>query len=141
MIEATLTHACLGVGKMDRNIPVGRGWRTMNADNPRYAQRNFHVPEFSRDQVSHLAKLSRLALSEDELQHFASQIDDIIDTVSTVRKVETDGVEPMSHPHSIMTAMREDKVVETLTAEQALEQAPSVEEQRFAVPQILGEQD
>lgn len=99
------------------------------------------MPEFSRDQVSHLAKLSRLALSEDELQNFASQIDQIIDTVSKVEKVDTEGVEPMSHPHSIMTSMRDDEVLATLTVEEALNQAPDVAEQRFVVPQILGEQE
>ena len=46
----------------------------------------------------------------------------------------------MSHPHSISTAMREDIVVPTLTAEQALDQAPAVEDGRFMVPQILGEE-
>ena len=49
-------------------------------------------------------------------------------------------MEPMSHPHSITTTMREDVEVKTLTAEQALDQAPAVEEQRFVVPQILGEE-
>lgn len=97
------------------------------------------MPEITRDEVAHLAKLSRLALSEEELAHYAEQIDDIIATVSAVSNVDTEGVEPMSHPHSIPAAMREDTVVRTLTAEQALDQAPAVEEQRFMVPQILGE--
>ena len=44
----------------------------------------------------------------------------------------------MSHPHSITTSMREDVIVRTLTAEQALDQAPAVEDDRFVVPQILG---
>lgn len=84
--------------------------------------------------------LSRLALSEEELKLFAEQIDEIVDAVSAVQKVDTEGVEPMSHPHSIATAMREDVVVPTLTAEQALDQAPAVEDGRFMVPQILGEE-
>jgi aspartyl/glutamyl-tRNA(asn/gln) amidotransferase, C subunit len=99
------------------------------------------VPEISRDKVEHLAKLARLALTEEELEQFAGQIDGIIANVSAVGKVAADGVEPMSHPHSIQTTMREDVVVPTLTAEQALEMAPAVEEQRFMVPQILGEEE
>lgn len=98
------------------------------------------MSEISRDEVAHLAMLSRLALSEEELKLFAEQIDDIVDAVSAVQKVDTEGVEPMSHPHSISTAMREDIVVPTLTAEQALDQAPAVEDGRFMVPQILGEE-
>src|SRR5699024_2201180 len=96
------------------------------------------VSEISREQISHLAKLSRLALSEEELDQFANQIDEIVDAVSAVGKVNTEGVEPMSHPHSITTSMREDVIVRTLNAEQALDQAPAVEDDRFVVPQILG---
>lgn len=99
------------------------------------------MPEISRDKVEHLAKLARLALTEEELEQFAGQIDGIIANVSAVGKVAADGVEPMSHPHSIQTTMREDVVVPTLTAEQALEMAPAVEEQRFMVPKILGEEE
>lgn len=98
------------------------------------------MSEISRDEVAHLAMLSRLALSEEELKLFAEQIDEIVDAVSAVQKVDTEGVEPMSHPHSISTAMRDDVVVPTLTAEQALDQAPAVEDGRFMVPQILGEE-
>lgn len=96
------------------------------------------MSEISRDEVAHLAKLSRLALSEEELSQFASQIDKIVDSVSAVGKVDAHGVEPMSHPHSVNAAMREDIIVRTLTAEQALDQAPAVENNRFVVPQILG---
>lgn len=98
------------------------------------------MSEISRDEVAHLAMLSRLALSEDELKLFAEQIDEIVGAVSAVQKVDTEGVEPMSHPHSIATTMRDDVVVPTLTAEQALDQAPAVEDGRFMVPQILGEE-
>lgn len=96
------------------------------------------MSEISRAEVEHLAKLSRLALSDAELSQFAGQIDKIVDAVSAVGKVDTDGIEPMSHPHSLKAAMREDKIVPTLTAEQALDQAPAVEDDRFVVPQILG---
>lgn len=96
------------------------------------------MSEISRDEVAHLAKLSRLALSEDELTQFASQIEEIVDAVSAVGKVDAADVEPMSHPHSVNATMRDDVVVPTLTAEQALDQAPAVEENRFVVPQILG---
>lgn len=99
------------------------------------------MPEISRDQVAHLAKLSRLALTEEELEQFAGQIDDIVGYVSAVQNVDAAGVEPMSHPHSIATTMREDVVHKTLDAAAALDQAPAVEEGRFMVPQILGEGD
>lgn len=98
------------------------------------------MSEISRDEVAHLAMLSRLALSEEEIKLFAEQIDEIVGAVAAVRQVDTEGVEPMSHPHSIATAMRDDVLVPTLTAEQALDQAPATEDGRFMVPQILGEE-
>lgn len=99
------------------------------------------MPEISREEVAHLAKLARLALSDEELDQFAEQIDGIVGNVSAVQQVAAEGVEPMSHPHSIKTTMREDVVEQILTPEQALAMAPNVEEQRFVVPQILGEED
>lgn len=97
------------------------------------------MSDISRDEVAHLAKLARLSLPEDELDQYAQQIDGIVATVAQVRQVDTEGVEPMSHPHSIATTMREDSAHDVLTPEQALDQAPDEEDQRFVVPQILGE--
>lgn len=99
------------------------------------------MPAISRDEVAHLARLSRLALTDDELDEFAGQIDGIINHVQAVQEVAAGDVEPMSHPSSLAGVMREDVVRPTLTAEQALDQAPSVEDQRFEVPQILGEEE
>ena len=99
-----------------------------------------HVPDISREEDAHLAKLSQLALSDEEIEHFATQIDQIVETVSKVRQVDTEGVEPMSHPQSITTAMRPDEVKPSLTAEQAVDQAPNAEDEQFVVPQILGEE-
>lgn len=96
------------------------------------------VSDFSREKIAHLAMLSRLGLDDEELSQFASDIDEIVQSVSAVSEVDTEGVEPMSHPHSVNARMREDKVVPTLTAEEALDQAPDVEDERFVVPQILG---
>lgn len=98
------------------------------------------MSEISRQEVAHLAKLSRLALSEEELSQFAVQIDKIVDAVSAVGQVDTSNIEPMSHPHSVSAAMREDRIIPTLSTEQALAQAPAVEDNRFMVPQILGEE-
>ena len=97
------------------------------------------VSEISRDEVAHLAKLSRLALSEEELAQFATQIDEIVDSVSAVGNVDTEGVEPMSHPMPIVNVTRPDVVRPSLTPEQALAMAPASEVERFAVPRILTE--
>lgn len=97
------------------------------------------MAEFSRDEVSRIARLARIALNEKELDQIAEQLDTIIDAVSAVQQVDTEGVTPMSHPHSLEAGMRPDVERKTLTQEQALDQAPAVEDDRFVVPQILGE--
>jgi len=97
------------------------------------------LAEFSRDEVSRIARLARIALNEEELDQIAQQLDTIIDAVSKVQQVDTEGVTPMSHPHSIEAGMRADVQRTTLTQEQALDQAPAAQDDRFVVPQILGE--
>lgn len=99
------------------------------------------MAEISRDEVSRIARLARIALQENELDQIAQQLDTIVDAVSKVQQVDTDGVEPMSHPHSIDAGMRPDVEKKTLTQAQALDQAPEVDEERFVVPQILGESE
>ncbi|SDL67398.1 aspartyl/glutamyl-tRNA(Asn/Gln) amidotransferase subunit C [Corynebacterium mycetoides] len=93
----------------------------------------------SRDEVSRIARLARIALTDEELDQIAPQLDHIVDAVSKVQQVDTQGVEPMSHPHSIDAGMRPDVEKKTLTQEQALDQAPAAQDERFVVPQILGE--
>lgn len=101
------------------------------------------MSEISRDEVAHLARLSRLALTEEELIHFAEQIDGIVETVAAVQEVDTEGIAPLSHPtqnvDGDVSVMREDVPEFLLTAEQALDQAPRQAQDRYQVPRILGE--
>ncbi|AKV58539.1 MULTISPECIES: Asp-tRNA(Asn)/Glu-tRNA(Gln) amidotransferase subunit GatC [Corynebacterium] len=99
------------------------------------------MAEISRDEVARIARLARIALNDEELDDIAKQLDTIVDAVSKVQGVDTEGVTPMSHPHSIDAGMRADVEKKTLTQAQALDQAPAVEDERFVVPQILGEGD
>ena len=93
----------------------------------------------SREQVAHLARLSRLALSDVELDLYAQQLDSILTHVAQVSEVAADDVPPTAHPAALANVLREDVVKPGLTTEQALSGAPAVEQDRFAVPQILGE--
>jgi|SRR5579859_5593341 len=93
----------------------------------------------ARDDVAHLARLSRLALGEEELDHFAAQLDVIIAAVAKVQEVAAEGIPPTSHAVPLVNVFREDVVVPCLDAQTVLSQAPAVEEQRFRVPRILVE--
>jgi aspartyl-tRNA(Asn)/glutamyl-tRNA(Gln) amidotransferase subunit C len=97
------------------------------------------VSQISRDEVAHLARLARLALSEDELVSFAGQLDAILSHVSQIQAVDVAGVKPTGNPLKDVNVFRPDEVQPCLTQEEALDQAPKAAEGRFAVPRILGE--
>jgi aspartyl-tRNA(Asn)/glutamyl-tRNA(Gln) amidotransferase subunit C len=98
------------------------------------------VPNISRDEVAHLARLARLAVTEDELTTFAGQLDVILQSVATVGEVAADDIPPTSHAVPLVNVFRPDVVRPGLTQQQALAAAPAAEEGRFRVPQILGEE-
>lgn len=98
------------------------------------------MPAITREDVAHLARLSRLELTAAELDHFAGQLDVILGSVARVGEVAADDIPPMSHPLPLVNVTRPDEVRGSLTAEQALAAAPAVEDQRFRVPRILGEE-
>ncbi|KGA13327.1 MAG: Asp-tRNA(Asn)/Glu-tRNA(Gln) amidotransferase subunit GatC [Actinomycetota bacterium] len=97
------------------------------------------MSSLSRDDVAKLAALARIEMSEEELVSLSSQFGVILDAVARVQEVNLDGVIATSHPQPIQNVFREDQVRPSLTPEQALSGAPAQEEQRFRVPQILGE--
>ena len=94
----------------------------------------------TREDVAHLARLSRLALSDDELAHLAPQLDQIISSVARVQEVTAEGIPPTSHALSLTNVFRPDELRPCLTPEQALSGAPAVEAERFKVPRILEEE-
>ncbi|MEO3749751.1 Asp-tRNA(Asn)/Glu-tRNA(Gln) amidotransferase subunit GatC [Streptomyces sp. B6B3] len=98
------------------------------------------MPGITREEVAHLARLARLELTAEELDHFAGQLDDIIGAVARVSDVAGEDVPPTSHPLPLTNVMRPDEVRPSLTPEDALGGAPAAEQQRFKVPRILGEE-
>ena len=97
------------------------------------------MSSLSRDDVAKLANLARIEMNEEELKNLASQFGSILDAVARVQELNLDGVKPTSHPQPIENIFRDDKVLPSLAPEQALSGAPAQEDQRFRVPQILGE--
>ncbi|NBU32305.1 MAG: Asp-tRNA(Asn)/Glu-tRNA(Gln) amidotransferase subunit GatC [Actinobacteria bacterium] len=98
------------------------------------------MSEISSDDVSHLAKLARIEIPEEQLAHYAQQLDAILDAVAQVASAPTQDVPAMSHPVPMTNVFRADVPAQSLTAEQALAGAPCVEDDRFRVPRILDEE-
>jgi len=99
----------------------------------------------SRDEVAHLARLARLAVTDRELDLFAGQLDVILGAVARVGEVarpgsDTADIPPTSHAVPLTNVFREDVVRPSLGQQQALSGAPEAEDGRFRVPRILGEE-
>ena len=98
------------------------------------------MPEITRDEVAHLATLARIDLDDAELDHLAPQLSVILESVASISGVAGDDVPPTSHALPLTNVFRDDVVDAGLTPEQALAMAPEQEQQRFAVPRILGDE-
>jgi aspartyl-tRNA(Asn)/glutamyl-tRNA(Gln) amidotransferase subunit C len=98
------------------------------------------VSAISRDDVAHLARLARVAMTEDELEHLAGQLDVILAAVARVQEVAAEDVPPTSHALPLVNIFRSDEPVPSLGAAAALDAAPAAEDGRFRVPRILDEQ-
>jgi aspartyl-tRNA(Asn)/glutamyl-tRNA(Gln) amidotransferase subunit C len=94
----------------------------------------------SRDEVAHLARLARLAVTEDELDRFAGQLDSILQHVARIGEVAADDIPPTSHSVPLVNVTRADVPEPSLPREDALAGAPDSAEDRFRVPRILDEE-
>lgn len=94
----------------------------------------------TRDEVHRLAGLARIDLQPDELDRLVGQLDAIVDAVAKVAEVAAEDVPATSHPVPLTNVFRDDVVQPSLPVDEALAAAPAVAEQRFMVPQILGEE-
>jgi aspartyl-tRNA(Asn)/glutamyl-tRNA(Gln) amidotransferase subunit C len=92
------------------------------------------------DVVRHLAGLSRIALSDDEIGKLTGELGAILENVAKVNEVATPDVPATSHPIPLTNVYRPDVPGETLTLEQALAGAPEHDGSRFKVSAILGEE-
>lgn len=93
--------------------------------------------KLNRKDVEHVALLSRLDLSENELDKFTGQLDAILEYIDVLNQVDTSAVEPMAHVLEIRNVMRADEVQPSLPREAALQNAPDAEDGFFKVPKIV----
>jgi aspartyl-tRNA(Asn)/glutamyl-tRNA(Gln) amidotransferase subunit C len=92
------------------------------------------------EQVSHLANLARIALTDEEITKLTGELGVIIESIAKVSEVATADVPATSHPIPMANVFRPDVVGETLTVDQALSGAPDRDGNRFKVSAILGEE-
>ncbi len=88
--------------------------------------------------VEHTAKLARLKFTEEEKTAFLGAMNDVLNYAELLNELDTENIEPTSHPVPLKNALREDKVWDyTLSREDVLKNAPAEESGGFKVPKII----
>ena len=90
-----------------------------------------------KEQVLHIARLSRLKLSETETDAYQEQMGQILEYVQQLESLDTESVEPSSHILDLENVTRPDRVDLKLSAQEVFMNAPDSEDDFFRVPQIL----
>lgn len=91
----------------------------------------------TRADVERIARLARLALSDREIDEFTPQLGQILEYVESLGRLDTTGIEPMSHPVPVPSPLRDDVVVEPPGADAALGNAPARLGDYFLVPKVI----
>lgn len=87
--------------------------------------------------VKNIAKLSKLRLSEDEIEEFTGDLNLILDYMDKLNKLDTTNVEPLSHPLEGTNVFREDKLKKSIDREDALKNSLERTEEFFIVPKVI----
>ena len=90
-----------------------------------------------REDVEHVARLARLALTPEELERMRTQLNAILVHIDALQAVNTDGVEPTSHAVPVVNVMRDDEPTPCFPPELMLENAPDRSGEFFRVPRII----
>ncbi|HPD18045.1 MAG: Asp-tRNA(Asn)/Glu-tRNA(Gln) amidotransferase subunit GatC [Candidatus Goldbacteria bacterium] len=91
----------------------------------------------TKKDVEYVANLSRLTISEAEIEEYAKQLSEIIEHVNRLQKINTADVEPMSYAVDLKNVYREDINEQSIDRKKVLDAAPDVEKNCFKVPKII----
>ena len=91
----------------------------------------------SNDQVRHIAKLARIAMSDEEIERLAPELNNILGWVEQLGEVNTDGIEPLTAVIDQKLRLRDDVVTEGNIRDEVLANAPEAQHGFFAVPKVI----
>ncbi len=91
----------------------------------------------SKDEVKHVAKLSKLRLSESEVEEFTGDMNKILDYMDKLNELDTENVKPLSHPLEATNVFRNDELKKSIDRKNALKNAPERTEEFFKVPKVI----
>lgn len=91
----------------------------------------------TKDDVLNIARLARIELAETQIEHFQGDLSAILDYVAKLDELDLDDVEPQTHAAELAGVLREDRVDQTMSREEALSNAPATEDGHFRVPKVV----
>ena len=91
----------------------------------------------TRADVEHVARLARLALTDEEIERFTEQLGTILEHAADVAALDLADVSPTAHPLPLVNVLRPDEIRPGVDRAEVLAQAPAVEDDRFRVPRIM----
>jgi aspartyl-tRNA(Asn)/glutamyl-tRNA(Gln) amidotransferase subunit C len=97
------------------------------------------MPRIEPADLAHVAALARLALSDDEIVSMSRDLEQMLEYVATLDRLDTEGVPPTAHGFELATPLRPDQPVEPLDPELVVANAPEREGTAFLVPKVLEE--
>ena len=89
------------------------------------------------EEVRHLSVLTRINMTDEEVEIMRDQMADILDSIEVLREVDTDGIEPTAHSVGLNSVMREDVSSDSISLEDALSNAPLIEGDFIRVRAVL----
>ena len=93
----------------------------------------------TKKDVEYIAALARLKFNDAELENYTHQLNDILKYVEKLNELNTDNVEPLSHPVENTNVFREDKLKPSISTEDALKNAPNRTDEFFKVPKVINQ--
>ena len=91
----------------------------------------------SKDQVKHIANLSRLKLTDEELEKYTTDLSNIVDFAESLAEIDVTGIEPTAHILKIQNVFRKDELKESFNREELLRNAPTKEAGCVSVPKVV----
>ena len=93
----------------------------------------------TKKEVEHIAELARLKFKEEELESFTHQLNEILSYVDKLNELDTENVEPLSHPIENINVFRNDELKKSISTEEALKNAPDKTDEFFKVPKVINQ--
>ena len=87
--------------------------------------------------VEYIAKLAKLKLNKDELENYTKDMNEILEYIDKLNELDTEKIEPLSHPLGTKNVLREDIPRQSIEREKALKNAPKATHEFFKVPKVI----